>query len=406
MVAAMARDDARPPRGRPDLAQAARGLRAGDRLHPLRVAGRRRTGQGWRRRTVAAAPAGVRATPARQRPVELRRRDGRVHPPVRRWRGPGLRADPRARPGDPVRGRVRGRLAGRDPARRIHAVLTVTTPVQQAREALGARLREIRKDADLTARALAAAMGSHFTKVSKIENGARSPTEQDIRSWCTACGAAGQIPDLIATVRHIEAMYHEYRRQMQAGLKHLTESSVPLYEQTSLFRIYDTTVVPGLFTTAEYAAALFRFWAGFMGLADEVDAAVQARMDRQRVLYTGEREFRVVVEEQVLRTRVGDADVMAGQLDRLLAVMSLPRVRIGIIPAAGERHSLTQGSFWMFDDSRVRVETVSASLNITQPRDIALYARVFELLQQSALYGRDARRLIGRALRDLDSRSG
>ena len=54
----------------------------------------------------------------------------------------------------------------------------MTTPVQQAREALGARLREIRKDADLTARALAAAMGSHFTKVSKIENGARSPTEQ------------------------------------------------------------------------------------------------------------------------------------------------------------------------------------------------------------------------------------
>ena len=277
----------------------------------------------------------------------------------------------------------------------------MTTPVQQAREALGARLREIRKDADLTARALAVAMGSHFTKVSKIENGARSPTEQDIRSWCTACGAAGQIPDLIATVRRIEAMYHEYRRQMQAGLKHLTESSVPLYEQTSLFRIYDTTVVPGFFTTAEYAAALFRFWAGFMGLADDVDAAVQARLDRQRVLYTGEREFQVVMEEQVLRTRVGDADVMAGQLDRLLAVMSLPRVRIGIIPAAGERHSLTQGSFWMFDDSRVRIETVSASLTITQPRDITLYARVFELLQQSALYGRDARRLIGRALRDL-----
>ena len=156
-----------------------------------------------------------------------------------------------------------------------------------------------------------------------------------------------------------------------------------------------------MFTTAEYAAALFRFWTGFMGLADDVDAAVHARMDRQRVLYTGEREFRVVVEEQVLRTRVGDAGVMAGQLDRLLAVMSLPRVRIGIIPAAGERHSLTQGSFWMFDDARVRIETVSASLTITQPRDITLYARVFGLLQQSALYGRDARRLIGRALRDL-----
>ena len=277
----------------------------------------------------------------------------------------------------------------------------MSTPVQQAREALGGRLREIRKDAGLTARALAVTMGWHFTKVSKIENGARSPSEEDIRTWCTACGAAGQIPDLIATVRHIEAMYHEYRRQMQAGLKHLQESSIPLYEQTSLFRMYDNTVIPGLFTTAEYAAALFRFWTGFMGLADDVDAAVEARMERQRVLYTGERRFHVVLEEQVLRTRVGDADVMAGQLDRLLAVMSLSRVRIGIIPATGERHSLTQGSFWMFDDSRVRIETVSASLTITQPRDIALYARVFELLQQSAIYGGKARLLIGRAIRDL-----
>jgi Domain of unknown function (DUF5753) len=186
----------------------------------------------------------------------------------------------------------------------------------------------------------------------------------------------------------------------QAGLKHLQESSIPLYEQTSLFRIYDNTVVPGLFTTADYAAAIFRFWTRFMGLADDVDAAIEARMERQRVLYTGERRFQVVLEEQVLRTRVGDADVMAGQLDRLLAVMS-PRVRIGIIPATGERHSLTQGSFWMFGDSRVRVETVSASLTTTQPRDIMLYARVFELLQQSAVHGQAARILIGRALRDL-----
>jgi transcriptional regulator with XRE-family HTH domain len=277
----------------------------------------------------------------------------------------------------------------------------LTTPVQQAREAFGARLREMRKDARLSARALAVALGWHFTKVSKIEHGARSPSEEDIRAWCAACGAGDQIPDLIATVRHIDAMYHEYRRQMQAGLKHLQESSVPLYEQTSLFRIYDTTVVPGLFTTAEYAAGLFRFWSAFMGLTDDVDAAVAARMERQRVLYTGERMFLVVIEEQVLRTRVGDADVMTGQLDRLLAVMSLPRVSIGVIPATGERHSLTQGSFWMFDDSRVRIETVSASLTISQPRDIALYSRVFELLQRSAVHGRQARQLISRAIRDL-----
>jgi hypothetical protein len=277
----------------------------------------------------------------------------------------------------------------------------LTTPVRQAREALGARLREIRKDARLSGRALASATGLHYTLISKIENGERSPSEEDIRTWCAACDADDQVPDLIATVRHVASVHHEYRRQMQAGIKHMTESSVPLYEQTSLFRIYDTTVFPGLFTTAEYAAALFRFWQEFMGLKDDVDAAVEARMERQRVLYTGDRQFRVLIEEQVLRTRVGDADVMSGQLDRLMAVMSLPRVSIGVIPATGVRHSLTQGSFWMFDDSRVRVETVSESLDITQPRDIALYARVFELLHRSAVHGREARQLIGRAVRDL-----
>lgn len=259
----------------------------------------------------------------------------------------------------------------------------------------------MRKDARLSGRALASALGWHFTKVSKLENGDRSPSEDDIRAWCAACGADDQVPDLIATVRHVASVHHEYRRQMAAGMKHMTESSVPLYEQTSLFRIYDTTVFPGLFTTAEYAAALFRWWQEFMGLKDDVDAAVEARMERQRVLYTGDRQFRVVIEEQVLRTRVGDADVMAGQLDRLMAVMSLPRVSIGVIPAGGTRHALTQGSFWMFDDSRVRVETVSESLNITQPRDIAIYARVFELLQRSSVHGREARHLISRALRDL-----
>jgi transcriptional regulator with XRE-family HTH domain len=264
----------------------------------------------------------------------------------------------------------------------------------------------MRKDARLSARALASALGWHFTKVSKLENGDRSPSENDLRAWCSACGADDQVPDLIATVRHVASVHHEYRRQMQAGMKHMTESAVPLYEQTSLFRIYDTTVFPGLFTTAEYAAALFRFWQDFMGLKDDIDAAVEARMERQRVLYTGDRQFRVVIEEQVLRTRVGDADVMAGQLDRLMAVMSLPRVSIGIIPAGGTRHALTQGSFWMFDDSRVRVETVSESLNITQPRDIAIYARVFELLQRSAVHGREARQLISRALRDLTEGPG
>ncbi|HEY2674186.1 MAG TPA: helix-turn-helix transcriptional regulator [Rugosimonospora sp.] len=279
--------------------------------------------------------------------------------------------------------------------------MTSTSPVQQARQALGVRLREVRKDADLTARALAAQCGWHFTKVSKLEHGAQNPSEEDIREWCRACDAVDQVPDLIATARAIESMYIEWHRQLRAGLKRSQIASVPLYNRTKLFRGYENTVLPGLFQTAEYAAAILRFWAEFLHLPHDIDEAVAARMERQRVLYSGDRRFAFVLEEQTLRTRVGDAEVMLGQLDRLLAVMSLPRVSVGIIRANGERYCLTQGSFWIFDEDRVQTEGVSAGLDITQPREVEVYGRAFELLQRSAVHGQPARDLIHRAMAGL-----
>lgn len=269
---------------------------------------------------------------------------------------------------------------------------------QQAREALGSRLREIRQDAGLTARALAQLAGWHFTKVSKLEHGTRQPSLDDIRAWCRHCRAEDQALDLIAVTRSIDAMYAEWRRQMRAGLKHFQDSWRPLYEQTLLFRVYENTFIPGLLNTAGYASAILQFWAGLMNLPADIDTAVAARMDRQNVIYSGKQRFLFVIEEQALHTRVGDAHVMAGQLDRLLTLMSLPSISLGIIPAAGHRHALAQGSFWMFDDARVQVETISAGLDITQPAEIDLYAQIFERLRRSAVYGRSARDLIGQVL--------
>ncbi len=279
--------------------------------------------------------------------------------------------------------------------------MSATTPVKQARQALGARLREIRTEANLSGRALAAVCEWHFTKISKLEHGVQAPSEHDIQTWCRACGAEDQIPDLIATVRAIESMYVEWQRHLRAGLKRSQSSSVPLYERTKLLRSYENTVMPGLFHTAEYAAAILRFWNDFLDLSNDVDDAVATRMERQRVLYTGARRFAFVLEEQTLRTRVGNTEVMLGQLDRVLAVMSLPRVSLGIIPASGQRRCLAQGSFWIFDEQRVQVEGISAGLDITQPREIAVHAKAFTLLQQSAVYGQAVRELIQRALTEL-----
>ena len=149
------------------------------------------------------------------------------------------------------------------------------------------------------------------------------------RAWCRYCQAEDQVVDLIATARGIDAMYTEWRRQMRAGMRYVQDSARPLYEQTLLFRVYETTFIPGLLNTAGYAAAIVGFWAGLMSLPTDIETAVAARMDRQNVLYAGKRRFVFVIEEQALRTRVGGAEVMAGQLDRLLALMPLPTISLG-----------------------------------------------------------------------------
>lgn len=262
------------------------------------------------------------------------------------------------------------------------------------------RLREIRKDAGLTGRALAQLIGAHFTKVSRIENGGQTPSDDYIRAWCVACHAEDQIPDLIASVRAIESMYLEWRRQTRAGMKRLMLSSVPIYERTNLFRIYEHNIIPGLFQTAEYSQAMLSYFIDFFDAPNDLESAIEARMERQRIIYSGDRRFVVVLEERAMRAQVGSTDTMAGQLDRLMAVMSLPRVSLGIIPAVTPRAVFASVGFWIYDHEMVAIETPTASIDVTQPREIRLYAKMFEQLRQSAVYGTDARALIGSAIAD------
>lgn len=273
----------------------------------------------------------------------------------------------------------------------------MSATVHQAREALGHRLRDLRRDAGLTGRQLALLAGWPNSKVSKIEYGKQTPTEADIRVWCQHCVAADQTADLIATVRHIEAMYVEWRRMLGTGTKRRQIASKNLEAQTRLFRWYEPLLVPGILHTAEYAAWVMGRVIAFYDVPDDLEAGVATRMERQQILYRGDHRFHLILAEQALLTTVGSAEVMIGQLDRLLTVLSLPRVRLGVIPAR-TAYRVPTNQFIMFDDRMVHVETVSAELAISQPREIALYAKAFQELAQVAVYGQAAKELIGGAL--------
>ena len=92
--------------------------------------------------------------------------------------------------------------------------------------------------------------------------------------------------------------------------------------------------------------------------------------------------------------------MMTGQLAHLSQEMTLPTVSLGIIPVSAARTMWSSPGFWIFDESRVLIETPTAELAITQPREIAVYLRTFRELAAMAVHGSRARELISRAAAD------
>ncbi|WP_331281478.1 DUF5753 domain-containing protein [Streptacidiphilus albus] len=206
------------------------------------------------------------------------------------------------------------------------------------------------------------------------------------------------MPDLIAAARAVELMYVEWRRLRHAGLRNLQESYTALYEQTRMFRFYTSDVVPGVLQTSAYVRAIMSRFATASRTPDDLEQAVATKMERAEVIHSGNHRFVFVLEEAVLRYRIGDAEAMAGQLGHLLSVMSLPRVSLGVIPFTVERPMWPVESFRVYDDQRVQVELVSASVNVTTPAEIGEYVRTFAELQALAVYGARARALVTTAI--------
>ncbi|MFI1963092.1 DUF5753 domain-containing protein [Streptomyces pathocidini] len=207
-------------------------------------------------------------------------------------------------------------------------------------------------------------------------------------------GREADFGDLVATVRHIDELWLEWRRQLQAGAEIRQKKSLPLYRKTKVFRIWEPNVIWGTIQTAEYAAAIFDEAANLYGTPSDTEAAVAKRLERQRYLYKGDRIFNVLLGEQALYSNHGGSEVLRAQLDRMLAVLALPRLSLGIVPRSAPLDIWIGHGFSMFDDKLVMVETYSAEMSVTQPGEIETYMKAFELHRQAAVYGRVARELI------------
>ena len=275
--------------------------------------------------------------------------------------------------------------------------------VLEARNALGKRLRELRLQAGFNGRQLAESLSWPPSKVSKLENGRQTPTGDEIRAWARATNSENETEALLTSLHTLEVQYADWQRIFRSGFRPRQNEIAELDEKTRLFRIFEATVIPGFLQTAGYARVRFAESIRRLKLPNDINAAVQGRMQRQEILYRPAKRFRFVLAEAALRLRLCPPTIMLGQLDRLVSLSQLSNVRLGIIGFETPYVTAPWHGFWLYDNEKVLVETMSAALDLRQPQEIELYGNAFEELAAVASYGKSARAIIARVMDDLAS---
>ncbi|MBZ9642356.1 helix-turn-helix transcriptional regulator [Streptomyces sp. PSKA30] len=281
----------------------------------------------------------------------------------------------------------------------------MTTDYQQAREALGVRLRELRltaPDGRLTGSALARRLGWPQPKVSKLENGKQTATPEDLRAWAEGTGQPDTYDELLARLRGFESHIRSWRRQLASGHKPVQDTHLSAHADASVFRGWEASIIFGILQTPDYARSIFTRYAELQQSPRDTEEAVRSRIKRQEALYDPTKRFHLLLWEAALRALICPPSVLAAQLDRLSGAVGLDTVELGIVPLSASLKIPPATAFWVYDDSRVIVETWHSELWIEDEASVSTYLRTWNTLRESAVYGADAHRLISDARRALD----
>nr|WP_275419401.1 helix-turn-helix transcriptional regulator [Streptomyces sp. SID8499] len=269
---------------------------------------------------------------------------------------------------------------------------------------MGRRLRELRMgrpQGRLTGVQLAQRLGWQQSKISKLENGRQTPTDDDLRAWAEAVGRPDAIAELQSRLRGFESHIRSWRRLLAAGHGPVQETWKTIVGESRTLHVWDNFAINGMLQTADYARSLFQCYEDLRRTPRDAEDAVRARMRRQEWLYRPGKQLNVLMWEGVLRAQICPPEVLMAQLDRLLGVVGMNTVRLGIVPLDAALRLPPGNGFWILDDRMVTVEDWHAELWLDDVETIALYRRVWDTLAESAVYGTEAQQVIARVRRSI-----
>jgi len=206
--------------------------------------------------------------------------------------------------------------------------MTSPAPETSAKALLAQLLRAARQQSTYrTQESLAGAIGKERTTVGKNEQGDRVPALDVLGDTLTACGVTGLAETAIRGVWWLAKLTEE-----DAPVKIWFVGWVEAESKAHTVRYWSPLLMPGIVQTPEYAYELFRATGRTHERAGQ---EVDARTRRQAILDQQDPPTVIIVLwEPVLFHQVGTAEVMRGQLAKLLEISQRPGVLVHVLPSA------------------------------------------------------------------------
>jgi transcriptional regulator with XRE-family HTH domain len=274
-------------------------------------------------------------------------------------------------------------------------------PVRRRR--LAAELREIRESRGEHGDAVAAALDWSPAKISRYELARTGLKPKDVERLLDYYEITGTRREYLLALAREAAQKGWWEEYSDAASPDLLQI-IGLEHEADSIAVWDLEVVPGLLQTEAYARHI-------IGRYDQVEPIppgmierrVRLRMLRQQVV-TRESPLRldVILDESVLRRRIGQHSVMYEQLQRLALDAERANVTLRILPLNAE-HTIFGASFHIFRfgpetgailHDVVSTEGLQSQVYVEGQRETYLHRLGFQILLGSSLDPASSRDLI------------
>ncbi|MDM4719801.1 helix-turn-helix transcriptional regulator [Micromonospora sp. WMMA1363] len=280
------------------------------------------------------------------------------------------------------------------------------------RRQLGRLLRQARDEAGMPLEAAAKQLEWSRARMYRIEGAQTSVRTHDVELMCRIYGTSDEMRSVLVALA-AESKSRGWWHAYGDAIPEWFELYVGLEAAASDLRQYEPALIPGLLQTPEYMVAVFQTKPG--RTPDEIARNVALRMERQRLLTRrapAAPRLEVVIDESVIRRPIGEMEGWRQQLAHLANVnQSLPNVSVRVLPmGVGPHRASVAGAFVVLDFPRISTrpaepstvysESLTGSLYLDRPGEVATYIEVWSTLWGAALDERASEDLLSNVIKE------